>query len=73
MKTKMIIHNFNQEKRAQALKHLQNYTCKQYIDNGNYINVCSHVTTMIILNVVIQINKIYVYPNFLLLFLLKYN
>lgn len=67
----MVIHNFNQEKIAQALKHLQNYTCKQYIDNGNY--VCSHVTTMSILDVVIQNNKIYVYPNFLLLFLLKYN
>lgn len=69
----MIIHNFNQERKAQALKYLQNYTCKQYIDNGNYINVCSHVTTMSVLDVGIQNNKIYVYPNFLLLFLVKYN
>lgn len=69
----MIIHNFNQERKAQALKYLLNYTCKQYIDNGNYINVCSHVTTMSVLAVGIQNNKIYVYPNFLLLFLVKYD
>ena len=67
----MIIHNFNQERKAQALKYLQNYPRKQYIDNGNYINVCSH--TISVLDVGIQNNKIYVYPNFLLLFLVKYN
>ena len=57
----MIIHNFNQERKAQALKYLQNYPRKQYIDNGNYINVCSH--TISVLDVGIQNNKIYVYQK----------